>query len=279
MAAQNYASATLSVIDERLHLATKTADVVNKGGVRLDFNGKNSVTIYTVDVVSETDYTRTGSNRFGALYELGTGTQTFTLSQDKAFTFSVDRGNLEDSQMVQEVNKAVKRQIAEVSVLNTDVYTLAQAHAYALANSQGATAAVTSANAYSKFLAQNDAMTEAKVPESGRYCFMSPATYSLLKQDTTFMRSCDTTMADLKKGVIGQVDGVTLVKVPSTYLPSNEVFLFIWDQVLIRPMKFNSTRVLTDVQGIDGAVAEGRRYYDVFVPSNKGAGIRYHLSA
>lgn len=279
MAAQNYASATLGVIDERLHLATKTADVVNKGGVRLDFNGKNSVTIYTVDVVSETDYTRTGSNRFGALYELGTGTQTFTLSQDKAFTFSVDRGNLEDSQMVQEVNKAVKRQIAEVSVLNTDVYTLAQAHAYALANSQGATAAVTSANAYSKFLAQNDAMTEAKVPESGRYCFMSPATYSLLKQDTTFMRSCDTTMADLKKGVIGQVDGVTLVKVPSTYLPSNEVFLFIWDQVLIRPMKFNSTRVLTDVQGIDGAVAEGRRYYDVFVPSNKGAGIRYHLSA
>lgn len=277
--AQNYASATLAVIDERLHLATKTADVVNKGGVRLDFNGKNSVTIYTVDVVSENNYVRAGSNRFGTLNELGTGTQTFTLSQDKSFTFSVDRGNLEDSQMVQEANKAVKRQIAEVSVPNTDIYTLAQAHAVALAASQGATAAVTSANAYTKFLAQNDAMTEAKVPESGRYCFMSPATYSLLKQDTAFMRSCDTTVADLKKGVIGQVDGVTLVKVSSTYLPSNEVYLFIWDQVLIRPMKFNSTRVLTDVQGIDGAVAEGRRYYDVFAPTNKAVGLRYHLSA
>lgn len=279
MSAQNYASATLGVIDERLHLATKTEPVVNKGGVRLDFNGKNSVTIYDVDVVSEVDYVRSGSNRFGTLNELGTGTQTFTLSQDKSFTFSVDRGNLEDSQMVQEANKAVKRQIAEVSVPNTDIYTLAEAHAYALANSQGATAAVTASNAYSKFLAQNDAMTEAKVPETGRYCFMSPATYSLLKQDTTFMRSCDTTMADLKKGIIGQVDGVTLIKVPSTYLPTNEVYLFIWDQVLIRPVKFNSTRVLTDVQGIDGAVAEGRRYYDVFIPANKGVGIRYHLSA
>lgn len=279
MAGQNYASATLGVIDERLHLATKTADIVNKGGVRLDFNGKNSVTIYTVSVVSEVNYVRSGSNRFGTLNELATGTQTFTLSQDKSFTFSVDRGNLEDSMMVQEANKAVKRQLAEVSVPNTDIYTLAAAHALALAQTQGATAAVTSSNAYVKFLAQNDAMTEAKVPESGRYCFMSPATYSLLKQDTTFMRSCDTTVADLKKGIIGTVDGVTLVKVPSTYLPTNEVYLFIWDQVLIRAMKFNSTRVLTDVQGIDGAVAEGRRYYDVFGPANQVPGLRYHLSA
>lgn len=279
MASQNYASATLGVIDERLHLATKTEPVVNKGGVRLDFNGKNSVTIYTVNVVDEVNYVRSGTNRFGALNELGTGTQTFTLSQDKSFTFSVDRGNLEDSQMVQEINKAVRRQVAEKSVPNTDVYTLATASAYAVANSQSATAAVTSSNAYTKFLAQNDAMTESKVPETGRYCYMSPATYSLLKQDSTFVKACDTSYADLKKGIIGQVDGVTLIKVPSTYLPANTVYLFIWEEVLIRPMKFNSTRVLTEVQGIDGGVAEGRRYYDVFIPANKGVGLRAHFSA
>ncbi len=269
----------LDQIDERLALDSKTDGVVNKGGVRLDFNGKNSVTIYTVNTVAEVTYVRSGTNRFGTLTELGTGTQTFTLSQDKSFAFSVDRGNLEDSQMVQEANKAVKRQIREVATLNIDVYTLAAAHALALAQSQGATASVTTSNAYNKFLAQNDAMTESKVPESGRHCFMSPATYSLLKQDTTFVRSCDTSYADLKKGIIGQVDGVTLHKVPSTYLPTNEVYLFIWEEVLIRPMKFNSVRVLTDVQGIDGAVAEGRRYYDVFGPANKVVGIRYHLSA
>jgi len=279
MAAQNYASAVLDQIDERLALDSKTDGIVNKGGVRLDFNGKNSVTIYTVNTVSENNYVRSGTNRFGVLNELGTGTQTFTLSQDKSFTFSVDRGNLEDQMMVNEANKAVKRQIREVSVPNTDIYTLATAHALALAQSQGATASVTSSNAYNKFLAQNDAMTEAKVPESGRHCFMSPATYSLLKQDTTFMRSVQTTQQNLASGVIGEVDGVTLHKVPSTYLPTNEVYLFIWEEVLIRPMKFNSVRVLTDVQGIDGAVAEGRRYYDVFGPANKVPGIRYHLSA
>lgn len=279
MASQNYANATLNTIDERLALETKTADIVNKGGVRLDFNGKNSVTIYTVNVVSEVNYVRSGSNRFGTLNELGTGQQTFTLSQDKSFTFSVDRGNLEDSQMVTEANKAVKRQVREVSVPNTDIYTLAFAHAVALAAGQGATAAVTTSNAYSKFLAQNDAMTDAKVPDTGRYCFVTAPTYSLLKQDSTFRLACDTAYADLKKGIIGQVDGVTLVKVPASYLPTNEVFLFIWEQVLIRPMKFNSTRVLTEVQGVDGAVAEGRRYYDVFATNNTSVGLRYHLSA
>lgn len=279
MAGQNYASAVLSEIDERLALDSKTDGIVNKGGVRLDFNGKNSVTIYTVNTVSEVNYIRSGTNRFGTLNELGTGTQTFTLSQDKSFTFSVDRGNLEDSQMVQEANSAVKRQIREVAVPNVDIYTLAAAHTSAVANGYGATAAVTTSNVYNKFLAQNDAMTENKVPETGRYCFLTPATYSLLKQDATFRLACDLAYADLKKGIIGQVDGVTLVKVPSTYLPANEVFLFIWEEVLIRPMKFNSTRILTDVQGIDGSVAEGRRYYDVFIPNNKAVGLRYHLSS
>lgn len=277
--AQNYASAHLSQIDEHYSLDALTGAVINKSGIRLDFNGKNSVTIYTVDTVSQVDYIRSGTNRFGALTELGTGTQTFTLSQDKAFTFTVDRGNLDDSMMVQEANKSVKRQIREVNIPAFDTYVLAAAHAHALADSHGTTAAVTSSNAYSTFLAQNDAMTEEMVPETGRHCFMTPATYSLLKQDTAFMRSVDTTQAALKSGVIGQVDGVTLHKVPSAYLPTNEVYLFIHEGVLIAPHKFNSVRILTDVQGIDGAVAEGREYFDCFIPDNKAAGLRYHLSA
>lgn len=141
MATQNYASATLDTIDERFSLESKTDVVVNKG-IRLDFNGKNSVTIYNVNTVAETDYVRAGNNRFGSLVELGDGQETFTLSQDKAFTFTVDQGNLEDSQMVTEANKAVKRQIREVSIPATDKYVLSTLQAYAIANSQSATAEI-----------------------------------------------------------------------------------------------------------------------------------------
>src|SRR3990167_10407811 len=96
MATQNYAAAHLAQIDERYSMEAVTGGVINKSGIRLDFNGKNSVTIYTVDTVSQVNYTRSGTNRFGALTELGTSTQTFTLSQDKAFTFTVDRGRSEE---------------------------------------------------------------------------------------------------------------------------------------------------------------------------------------
>lgn len=279
MASQNYASTVLNQIDERFALEAKTSDIINKASVRVEFNGKNSVTFYNVNVVAEQDYVRSGSNRFGALVELGDGVTTWTLSQDKGFTFSVDRGNLEDSQMVTEANKAVKRQIREVSIPTTDIYRLAIASSYAVANSQSATAALTTSNAYNKFLAQNDAMTDAKVPETGRHCFLTPATYSLLKQDSTFNKACDLAYQDLKKGVIGMVDGVLLHKVPTSYLVANCGYLFIHEEVLVSPVKFNSVRVLTDVQGIDGAVAEGRRYYDCFVQPNRGIGIRLHLVA
>jgi len=278
--AQNYSAAHLKVLDERYHLKSKTDLIVNKG-IRLDFNGKNSVTIYNVDVVAENDYVRSGTNRFGALVELGTGTQTFTLSQDKAFTFSIDRGNYEDSQMVTEVAKAVKRQQDEVSTPATDIYRLGVLSAYAIANTQGVIGgtAVAYNTIYQLILAQQAAMSEAKVPEDGRVLFITPTNYNLLKRDPEFVRDADLTYRDLKKGILGQVDGLTIVQLPSSYFVAKFEFLIVKDDLLVSPMKFNSVRTLDDVQGIDGWIAEGRRYYDAFVPTQKAVGLRVYTKA
>ena len=278
--AQNYSAAHLKVLDERYHLKSKTDLIVNKG-IRLDFNGKNSVTIYNVDVVAENDYVRSGTNRFGALVELGTGTQTFTLSQDKAFTFTIDRGNYEDSQMVTEVAKAVKRQQDEVSTPATDIYRLGVLTAYAIANTQGVIGgtAVAYNTIYQLILAQQAAMTEEKVPEDGRVLFTTPTIYNLLKRDPEFVRDADLTYKDLKKGILGQVDGLTIVQLPTSYFVNKFQFLIVKDDLLVSPMKFNSVRTLDDVQGIDGWVAEGRRYYDAFVPTQKAVGLRVYTKA
>lgn len=278
MATQNYAQATLDIIDERFALESKTNIVVNNG-IRLDFNGKNSVTIYNVNTVPENDYVRSGTNRFGNLVELGDGQETFTLSQDKSFTFSVDQGNLEDSMMVTEANKAVKRQIREVSIPTTDKYVLATLQAYGIANSQSATASLTAANAYTKFLAANAVLDDALVPEEDRVCFMSATQLNLLKLDQNFSKQCDTAYADLKKGIIGVVDGVTIVKVPTSYLVANTGYLFVYNKIAVSPHKFDMVRVLTEQRGIHGAVAEGRRYYDCFIPTQRATGIYVHMIA
>lgn len=275
---QNYASKYTNQIDEVFRINSVTDIVVNKG-IRLDYNGVNAVTIYGVSTPSETNYTRSGSNRFGALVELDTTKQTFTLSQDKAFTYTIDRGNYNDSMMVTEAGSTLQRTIEVVCVPNTDIYRLAALSTYAVNASQSTTVALTSSNVFVQILARQATLDDAKVPADGRVMFVTPATYALIKQDANFIKASDMAQGMLKKGVVGEVDGLTVVKVPTSYLVANAGFMIVHNTVLVAPHKFDTFRILKEVQGIDGWVVEGRRYYDAFIPTNHGVGIALHKIA
>ena len=272
---QNYASAYKNVIDEVFALKSKTDGIINKG-ITLDYLGVNAVSIYGVATVSEVNYLRNGSNRFGALAELDTTKQTFTLSQDKSFTYSIDRGNYEDSMMVTEAGSTLKRQIEKVCVPNTDIYRLTTLQAYAVANSQMAAnsgTTSTAANVYAKVLDMQKILDELSVPEDGRVLFSTPAVINLLKQNqstSSFILASDVAQNTLISGQVGEIDGVKVVKVPSTYLPSKCEFILVHEEVLVAPHKFDTYRILKEVQGVDGWVVEGRRYYDAFIPTNRG---------
>jgi len=280
--AQNYAAAHLKVVDERVYLESLTMDHF-KNDIRLEFNGKNSVTIYNVNTVSEVDYNRAEvvGSRFGQLTEVGTGTQTLTLSQDKAFNVAIDRGNYEDSQMVTEAASFVKRQVREVSVPATDVYNLGILTSYAITNTQGVIggAAVAYNTIYSLILAQNAALDELKYPAAGRTLWITPTNYNLLKRDPEFMKACDTTVADLKKGIIGEVDGLTIVKVPSSMLVAKFEFMITCKGVAVAINKFNMIRTLDNDSNIDGWLVQGRRYHDMFILGQKATGIRIYTKA
>lgn len=276
-----YSSKAIRALDERWSTESKTEMAVNNNDIRLEYNGVNSVIVYHTETVAESNYIRSGKDRFGPLVELGNGVQTLTLDQDKAFTFSVDQGNLEDSEHSLDVAKAVKRQVREVSVPTSDIFRLSTWAAYAIANSQGVVAGTAASNttAYKLFLDQQAELDDDEVPTEGRIAYVTPAFYNLLKRDPEFVRDCDTTYKDLKRGILGDVDGATLVKCPTSYYVTNLEFLIIHKDVSLAPRKFNSVRVLTDVQGVDGSVAEGRRYEGCFVLSQKGEGVRIRTKA
>lgn len=270
---QNYASEDLATLDERFFTESKTSMIINNG-LTMTFSGVNTVTIYNVDVVPETDYQRNGKDRFGPLVELGTGVQSFVLSQDKAFTFSVDRGNLEDSKQVQEADKAVKRQVREVSVPTTDIYRLSVLAAYAAANGQITTAALNATNIFQAILAERATLIDAEVDVDNLVVYITATAETYLWRDPEFKHACDKSFADNKTGVIGKVLGMTIVVCPSSYYIANFGFMIVSRKVLVAPTKFNMVRILDVVQGVDGKVAEGRRYYDAFIPKNKGAALR-----
>lgn len=280
MAVMPFAASHLKVIDEKYFVKAKTDIVINKG-IRLEFDGRRSVTIYNFSTVAEVDYVRDGANRFGQLVELGLGTQTFTLSQDKAFTYTIDRGNYADNMMVNEVGSTVKRQVREVSVPTTDKYRLATMQAYAVANSQTDTPAViTTSNSYSIFTNQvADLYDTDSVEPDNLVAYMTRSKWNLLRRNAEFKLASDDAYADVKTGVVTTVDGVKIVPVPTSYLPTNTSWIIVADDVLVAPTKFDMIRTLTEVQGIDGWVVEGRRYYDAFIPTNRGKALRVHMEA
>lgn len=270
--------ANLAVLDENFYLPSKTSELDNKD-VKVDFEGRNAVTIRNWDTVAETDYVRFGVNRFGTLNELGGGTQTLTLSQDKGATWSIDTGNYKDTDMTAEASTTIDRQIREVAVPNKDIYNLAIAQAYAVANSQTTTNGLSSSDAFSDFLVQTAALTDAIVPEEGRIVYMDETRYNLLRLDPAFTKACDDAYKDLKSGVRTMVNGVKVIVVPNSYLVANTGYLFTHAKAHKSVSKIEMARVLTEQRGIDGSVCEYRRYHDFFVLNNKGVAIRAHMTA
>jgi hypothetical protein len=128
-------------------------------------------------------------------------------------------------------------------------------------------------------LAQQAALSELKYPENDRTLWINPTNYNLLKRDPEWNLACDTSVANMQKGIVGQVDGLTVVKVPSSMLTSKLEFMITCKGSLVQVNKFDSVRTLDQVQGIDGWVVEGRRYMDCFVLGQKGTGIRVYTKA
>lgn len=271
-------SANLAVLDENWTLPSMTSDLDNKD-IKVDFMGRNAVTIRNWDVVEEVDYTREGLDRFGTMFELGGGTQTLTLSQDKAATWSIDSGNFLDTDKTASGASTIDRQIREVAVPNKDIYNLALTQAYAVANSQSITNGLSSSDAYSDFLVQIAALSDAKVPGEGGVVYMTRTTYNLLRLDTSFAKACDDSYRDAKTGTITMVEGVLVKIVPTSYLVANTGYLFTNAKAHKSISKIEMARVLTEQRGIDGEVCEYRRYHDFFVLGNKGTAIRAHMTA
>lgn len=124
--AVNYAEKFSQTIDEQLSKDSLTDKAVNKD---YDFDGVNKVNVYSVETVPLNDYDiNAKSNRYGTPVELGNDVQTLELTQDKSFTFSIDRKNATDTMMAMSAAKALARELKEVVTPTIDRYRIAEIH-------------------------------------------------------------------------------------------------------------------------------------------------------
>lgn len=90
MATQNYASVFSTKVDERFYKESQAAMALNND---YKFTGVKTVNVYSIPTVAMTDYTRTGTNRYGTPADLGTNIQALTITKDRAWTCIIDKGD------------------------------------------------------------------------------------------------------------------------------------------------------------------------------------------
>jgi len=272
--AVNLASKFSPVVDERFKLKSMTEAAVNQS---YEWSGVDTVTVYDIPTVAMADYVRTGVNRYGTPAELQNNKTTYTLSKDRGFTFTIDKGNAEETVGAMDAGKALARQQDEIIVPELDAYRLAAMVTAAIANGGSPTAAVlTASTAYASFLAMSEYFSNNKVPLANLVAFVSPAFYTLIKLDNNFIKASELAQGMLINGQIGEVDGVKIVRIPSIYLPANVDFVGCHPSATVAPKKLEDYKIHDNPPGVSGSLVEGRIIYDAFVLTSKKKAVYAH---
>ena len=273
----NYATKYESAIAKAFTLGSLTEAAVNKN---FSWVGSEAIKVFGITTQALADYNKSAtSNRFGTPSELQNVVQTMLLAKDRAFSISIDRATLDDTNGAVKAGEVLKQEIDEQITPEIDIYRIAKIYASAIANSNYAAASVTNSNAYEKFLDGQTALGNAKVPVKGRIAFISYDFLSKIKRDSTFMLASEVAMNERINGMIGMVDGVKLIPVPSSYLPANVAYVLCHPAATVAAEKLTEYNVRTNVQGFSGVVIEGRVRYDAFVINQKADAIWVHLTA
>lgn len=269
----NYADKYSSIVDERFNLGTLTAGMTNN---EYDWLGVEAIKVFGVGTASMNDYKTNGANRYGNPEDLQNTVQTLTLTQDRSFTFVIDRKSADDTVGVMEAGKALRRQIDEVVIPEIDQYRI---NAWVAGAGKSVVGAVTNLNAYEEFLKVQEELDNAKVPRGGRIAMCTPGYLNKLKRDDEFIKQGDAAFVKLVEGQIGLCDGVPVKQAPKSYFPANVDFLIMVPIATPCPVKLTEYKMHTDAPGISGTLCEGRIRFDAFVLNNKKDGIGVHYAA
>ena len=251
---------------ERFKIGSKTD---GGAGHDYDFNGVDTITIYQIDTVPLVDYTRSGTARFGQLNELGDTKQSLVIAKDRAFTFSIDKGNAVQQFNIKQANACLKREIDEVVTPEVDKYRLASWAAgkglstghTVLSSNDGA---LTKANIVEKIFEAGAKMSDELVPTVGRILYIPELTFVKFRLADVVMGADRINADNIRQGYRGTIDGMQVVTVPGTLFPTATNFIIKHKSATVDPIQLATYRVQKEPMGVNGDVVEGRIIYDSF---------------
>ena len=253
-------------LDQLFTAGSYTDRYVNK---KYDFTGAKTVEVYTATTVDPTNYDRTSTgDRFGGNAELQDTITAYTIGNDKSFKIAIDRGNYEQGALAKKAGEVMKAEMEEKVIPMIDANRILKAAIGAAAVSQYYSP--TANKAYEDVLKMSAALDEAKAPVSGRVLWVTPTFYNAIKAEiVTTVEANGYNDKLLGRGFVGELDGVAVVKVPSSYFPANTSAVMVHRDALLGVDQIKTTRIITDSEFVDGSVLVGRFVYDSFILNGK----------
>ena len=265
----------LPYVDEQFTTESKKSLLTNQD---FDWTGAHTVKVYKISTGSMNDYGRAGAasgnwSRYGAVESLNATTEEFTLSKDRSFTFAIDALDMDETAQQLAAASALARQLREVVIPEVDTYVYGKMCAGAGTKPTAVT--LTAENIYTEIIKANAALDDAEVPEADRQLVVTPAIYLLMKQCKDITMETDIGNDLRLKGVISNLDGANVIKVPAARLPEGFGFMLAHAVATVAPTKLESYNTHINPPGINGQLVEGRIVYDAFVLDNKKMAIYY----
>lgn len=171
---------------------------------------------------------------------------------------------------------ALARQQREVILPEVDTYTYGVMTAGA---GTKVSVVLTEKNIYDEIIKATETLDDAEVPDTGRTLTVVPGCLPLDEEMPGSDACCDLTAEQKAKGVIAMVDGMNVIKIPTSRMPENFGFMVSHPVATVAPTKLEDYKVHQDPPGISGELVEGRICYDAFVLDNKVKAIYYLKNA
>lgn len=240
-----------------------------------EFSGVRTVHVKSLKTEPLQDYDRTKnvgtSSRYGDTKEVGNEEQTFTMTQDKSLSLSVDKGNNAEVMDKHKVGAIMKAEREEHIIPEVDAYRLAK-WAKDAGMHEVLSAAPTSDNII-EFIVKNRNKQRNKGVK-GAVSLLIPYEYlDTLQLAKQWINLDSLGGKTLPKGTVGQINGMNVIPVTDERMPANAAFMMIHKPSVISPMKIKDFKGHVDPPGLSGDLIEFRMIYDAFVLGKKANGV------
>ena len=270
----NLADKFTTYVDEVFTTESKKSLLTNND---FSWSGAHTIKAQKVNTVAMTDYDRDGkgknASRYGELGTVGNTLEEFTLKKDRSFTFVIDKLDKDETGNVLNGASALARQQRQVVIPEVDTYVYSVMTTGAGTKPTAVT--LTEENIYTEILKAGNALDNADVPEDGRQLVVTPDVFVLMKRCKDIIMETNIGNDLRLKGVIANLDGANVIKVPAARLPKNFGFMLAHPVATVAPTKLEDYKIHEDPPGISGSLVEGRICYDAFVLENKAKAIYY----